>query len=71
MESTLLNRLAFLWLTHLWYHFCDTWFLSESRVLITCVPQDHLFHTHRPKVFIDSQMSQIKYNYYINIVFKD
>jgi hypothetical protein len=28
--------------------------------------QDHLFHTHGHKVFTDSQMSQIKYNYYIN-----
>jgi hypothetical protein len=35
-----------------------------------CV-QDHLFHTHRHKVFIDSQMSRIKYNYYINNVSKD
>jgi hypothetical protein len=30
--------------------------------------QDHLFSTHKPKVFTDNQMSQIKYNYYINIV---
>jgi hypothetical protein len=33
--------------------------------------QDHLFHTHGHKVFIDSQMSQIKYIYYINNVSKD
>jgi hypothetical protein len=33
--------------------------------------QDHLFHTHRSKVFTDSQMSQIKYIYYINNVSKD
>jgi hypothetical protein len=30
--------------------------------------QDHLFHTHRHKAFTNSQLSQIKYNYYINIV---
>jgi ATP-dependent helicase/DNAse subunit B len=30
--------------------------------------QDHLFHTHEHKVFIDNQMSQNKYNYYINNV---
>jgi hypothetical protein len=30
--------------------------------------QDHLFHTHEHKVLTDSQMSQIKYNYYINII---
>jgi hypothetical protein len=29
---------------------------------------DHLFHTHRPKVFIDNQMSRIEYIYYIDIV---
>jgi hypothetical protein len=28
--------------------------------------QDHLFHTHRRKVFTDSQMSWINYYYYIN-----
>jgi hypothetical protein len=33
--------------------------------------QDHLFHTHRYRVFTDSQMSQIKYNYYINNAFKE
>jgi hypothetical protein len=33
--------------------------------------QGHLFHTHGHKVFIDSQMSQIKYHYYINNVSKD
>jgi hypothetical protein len=33
--------------------------------------QDQLFHTYRLKVFIDNQMSRIKYIYYINIVFKD
>jgi hypothetical protein len=33
--------------------------------------QDHLFHTHRQKVFTDSQMSRIKYIYCINNVSKD
>jgi hypothetical protein len=33
--------------------------------------QDHLFHTHGHKVFIDSQMSRIKYIYYINNISKD
>jgi hypothetical protein len=33
--------------------------------------QDHLFHTHGHKVFTDSQMSRIKYIYYINNVSKD
>jgi hypothetical protein len=33
--------------------------------------QDKLFHTYRPKGFKDNQMSQIKYNYYKNIVSKD
>jgi hypothetical protein len=33
--------------------------------------QDHLFYAHRHKVFTDSQMSRIKYNYYINNVSKD
>jgi hypothetical protein len=33
--------------------------------------QDQLFHTYGPKVFIDNQISWIKYNYYINIVSKD
>jgi hypothetical protein len=30
-----------------------------------------MFHTYEQKVFTDNQMSQIKYNYYINIVSKD
>jgi hypothetical protein len=30
-----------------------------------------LFHTYGPKVFIDNQMSPIKYNYYTNNVSKD
>jgi hypothetical protein len=33
--------------------------------------QDQLFHTYGLKVFTDSQMSQIKYIYYINNVSKD
>jgi hypothetical protein len=30
-----------------------------------------LFHTYESKVFTDNQISQIKYNYYINNVSKD
>jgi hypothetical protein len=33
--------------------------------------QDQLFHIYGPKVFTDSQMSRIKYIYYINNVSKD
>jgi hypothetical protein len=33
--------------------------------------QYQMFHTYGQKVFTDNQMSQIKYNYYINIVSKD
>jgi hypothetical protein len=33
--------------------------------------QDHLFHTHGYKVFIDSQISRVKYIYYTNNVSKD
>jgi hypothetical protein len=33
--------------------------------------QDQLFHTYEPKVFTDNQISQIKYNFYINIISKD
>jgi hypothetical protein len=33
--------------------------------------QDHIFHTDGYKVFTDSQMSRIKYIYYINNIFKD
>jgi hypothetical protein len=33
--------------------------------------QDQLFHTYGHKVFIDSQMSRVKYIYYINNVSKD
>jgi hypothetical protein len=32
--------------------------------------QDHLFHIHELKVFIDRQMSQIKYIHYINNISK-
>jgi hypothetical protein len=70
-ERTLLTRLAFLQLTRLRYHFCHTWFLCQNQVLIVCMTQDQLFHTYRPKVFIDNQMSRINYNYYINNVSKD
>jgi hypothetical protein len=33
--------------------------------------KDQLFHTYGYKVLIDNQMSWIKYNYYIDNVFKD
>jgi hypothetical protein len=33
--------------------------------------QDQLFHTYGQKVLTDNQMSQIKYNYYIDNVSKD
>jgi hypothetical protein len=33
--------------------------------------QDQLFRAYGPKVFIDNQMSRIKYNYYISKVSKD
>jgi hypothetical protein len=33
--------------------------------------QDQLFHTYEQKLFTYNQMSRIKYNYYINNVFKD
>jgi hypothetical protein len=50
---------------------CHTWFLWKNQVLIVCMTQDQLFHTYRPKVFTDNQMSRIKYNYYIIIISKD
>jgi hypothetical protein len=67
---TLLSRLAFLWLTRLWYHFCHTQFCKQNQVLITCVPKI-IYSTHGRKVFTDNQMSLIKYIYYINNVSKD
>jgi hypothetical protein len=33
--------------------------------------QDQLFHTYGQKVLTDNEMSQIKYNYYIDNVSKD
>jgi hypothetical protein len=36
---------------------CHTQFLFQIRVLIICMTQDQLFHTDRPKVFTDNQMS--------------
>jgi hypothetical protein len=50
---------------------CQTWFLCQNKVLIVCMTHDQLFHTYGPKVFTYNQMSRIKYNYYINIIFKD
>jgi hypothetical protein len=52
-------------------HECHTRFLCQNQVLIVCMTHDQLFHTLGPKVFIDNQMSRIKYNYYINNVSKD
>jgi hypothetical protein len=69
---TLLSRLAFLQLTWLWYHFCDTQFLCQNQVLIVCMTQDQLFHTCGQTCSQITQMSRIKYNYYyINSVSKD
>jgi hypothetical protein len=48
-----------------------TQFLCQNQLLIVCMTYDQLFHTYGPKVFTDNQMSQIKYNYYINNVSKD
>jgi hypothetical protein len=42
-------------------------FMPKSYTYHMCA-QDHLFHTHRHKVFIDNQTSRIKYIYYINNV---
>jgi hypothetical protein len=70
MESTLLTRLTFLWLTQLWYHFYHARFYEQNQVLIACVLRI-IYSTHGHKVFTNSQMSQINYNYYINNVFKD
>jgi hypothetical protein len=50
---------------------CHTRFLYQNHVLIVCMTQNQLFHTYNPKVFIDNQMSRIKYNYYISNVSKD
>jgi hypothetical protein len=41
--------------------------LSSHRVYA----QDQLFHTYGQKFLTDNQMSQIKYNYYIDNVSKD
>jgi hypothetical protein len=50
---------------------CHTRFLCQTQVLIVCMTQDQLFHTYGPKVFINNQISRIKYNYYISNVSKD
>jgi hypothetical protein len=42
-------------------------FMPQSSTHHMCA-SDHLFYTHGSKVFTDSQMSWIMYNYYINIV---
>jgi hypothetical protein len=49
---------------------CHTQFCKQNQVLIACVSRI-IYSTHGPKVFIDNQMSQIKYIYYINNVPKD
>jgi hypothetical protein len=56
-ERTLLTRLAFLWLTWLWYHFCHTRFFMPK-------PSTHCMHDPGsivphiwPKVFTENQMS--------------
>jgi hypothetical protein len=48
-KMTLLTRLAFLWLTRLWYHSCHTRFLCQNHVPIICMTQDQLFHTYNQK----------------------
>jgi hypothetical protein len=68
---TLLSRLAFLWLTWLWYHFCHARFFMPKSSTHRMYDQDQLFHTYEQKVLTDNQMSQIKYNYYIDNVSKD
>jgi hypothetical protein len=45
--------------------------LQEKPITHLMCAQDDLFHTTGYKVFTNSQMSQIKYNYYINNVSKD
>jgi hypothetical protein len=70
MESILLNRLTFLWLTRLWYHFYQARYCEENQVLITRILRI-IYSTHEHKVFTNSQMLKIKYNYYINNVFND
>jgi hypothetical protein len=50
---------------------CHTWFLSQNRVLIVCMTQDHLFHTYGQKCSQITKCHSIEYNYYINNVFED
>jgi hypothetical protein len=45
-------------------------FANKPTTHLMC-DQDHLFHTHGHIVLTDSQMSRIKYNYYINNVSRD
>jgi hypothetical protein len=71
-EISLVNQLSpsrKMW--RLWLLNCHTWVYAKKT-------STHLMHDRgsivphiQPKVFIDNQMSRIKYNYYINNVSKD
>jgi hypothetical protein len=50
---------------------CHTWFLSQNRVLIVCMTQDHLFHTYSQKCSQITKCHNIEYNYYTINVFTD
>jgi hypothetical protein len=50
---------------------CHTRFLSQTRVLIVCMTQDHLFHTYGQKCSQIIKCHNIEYNYYTNNVFTD
>jgi hypothetical protein len=50
---------------------CHTQFLCQNRVLIICMTQDQMFHTYGQKSSQKTKCHNIKYNYYINIVFID
>jgi hypothetical protein len=50
---------------------CHTRFLSQNRVLIVCMTQDHLFHTYSQKCSQITKCHNIEYNYYTNNVFTD
>jgi hypothetical protein len=45
--------------------------LSQNRVLIVCMTQDHLFHTYGQKCSQITKCHNIGYNYYTNNVFTD
>jgi hypothetical protein len=50
---------------------CHTPFLCQNQVLIVCMTQDQMFHTYGQKGSQKTKYHNIKYNYYINIVFID